>query len=72
MQKWMALLTCETVCERNKEDKMITITRDGGVVTLINVFSCDPQNQQRLIDFWIRATEETLGKFPGIISAVLH
>ena len=51
---------------------MITITSDGGVVTLINVFSCDPQNQQRLIDFWIRATEETLGKFPGIISAVLH
>ena len=51
---------------------MITITRDGGVVTLINVFSCDPQTQQQLIDSWIRATEETLGKLPGIISAALH
>lgn len=48
---------------------MITITEDGGVVTLINVFSCEPQNQQHLIDAWIRATEDTLGKLPGIISA---
>lgn len=51
---------------------MITITEDGGVVTLINVFSCEPQNQQHLIDAWIRATEDTLGKLPGIISASLH
>jgi hypothetical protein len=51
---------------------MITITRDGDVVTLINVFSCEPQNQQHLMDMWIRATEETLGKLPGIISATLH
>jgi hypothetical protein len=50
---------------------MITITRDDDVVTLINVFSCDSQNQQRLIDSWIRATEETLGKLPGIISTAL-
>jgi hypothetical protein len=28
---------------------MITITRDGDVVTLINVFSGEPQNQQHLI-----------------------
>lgn len=51
---------------------MITITEDRGVVTLINVFSCEPQNQQHLIDAWIRATEDTLGKLPGIISASLH
>lgn len=51
---------------------MITITEDGGVVTLTNVFSCEPQNQQHLIDAWIRATEDTLGKLPGIISASLH
>jgi hypothetical protein len=41
-------------------------------VTLINVFSCEPEDQQALIDAWIRATEETLGKLPGIISATLH
>jgi Antibiotic biosynthesis monooxygenase len=51
---------------------MITITEDGGTVTLINVFTCEPQNQQHLIDAWIRATEDTLGKLPGIISASLH
>ena len=51
---------------------MITITKDGGVVTLINVFSCAPENQQRLIGAWIRATENTLGRLPGIISASLH
>ena len=51
---------------------MITITEDGGGVTLINVFSCAPENQQRLIGAWIRATENTLGRLPGIISASLH
>ena len=51
---------------------MITIAKDGDLVTLINVFSCEPQKQQRLIDLWIRATEERLGKLPGIISAALH
>ena len=51
---------------------MITIAQDGDLVTLINVFSCEPQNQQRLIHSWIRATEERLGRLPGIISAALH
>ena len=51
---------------------MITITEDGGVVTLINVFSCEPQNQQHLIDAWMRATENTLGRLPAILSASLH
>jgi len=51
---------------------MITITEDGGGVTLINVFSCAPENQQHLIGAWIRATENTLGRLPGIISASLH
>ena len=50
---------------------MVTITQEDGVVTLINVFSCEPKNQQHLIGAWIRAREETLGKLPGIISATL-
>jgi hypothetical protein len=36
------------------------------------VFTCDPENQQKLVDAWVRATEETLGKLPGIISSALH
>ena len=51
---------------------MITIKKGSDVVTLINVFSCEPENQQALVDAWVRATEETLGKLPGIISASLH
>src|SRR6516162_8689909 len=35
-------------------------------------FSCEPQNQQHLINSWVRATEERLGKIPSIISAVLY
>lgn len=51
---------------------MITISQDGDLVTLINAFSCEPQNQQDLIDLWIRATKERLGELPGITSASLH
>ena len=51
---------------------MITISQSGDLVTLINVFSCEPQNQQRLRDLWIRATQERLGELPGVISASLH
>ena len=51
---------------------MITIDKNGDLVTLINSFSCEPQNQQLLIDLRIRATEERVGRLPGIISAALH
>ena len=44
---------------------MITITQDDGVATLINVFNCEPKNQQHLIAAWIRATEETLRQASG-------
>lgn len=51
---------------------MVTMAPDEDLVTLINVFSCEPQNQQRLLDSWIHTTEERLGKLPGIVSAALH
>jgi hypothetical protein len=51
---------------------MIAIAKDRDLVILINVFSCEPQDQQRLVDSWIRATEERLGALPSIISAALH
>ena len=44
---------------------MITITQNDGVVTLINVFGCEPKNQPHLIDAWVRATEETLRQASG-------
>jgi hypothetical protein len=41
---------------------MITISKAADVVTLINVFTCEPESQQQLIEEWIRATEAALGK----------
>jgi hypothetical protein len=53
-------------------DTMITINQDDGTVTLINVFTCEPEAQQRLVDTLIQATEDILGKVPGIIYSALH
>jgi quinol monooxygenase YgiN len=41
-------------------------------VTLINVFTVDPTNQQRLIELLTRATETSVRHAPGFISANLH
>jgi quinol monooxygenase YgiN len=51
---------------------MPKITKDEAVVTVINAFNVDPENQQRLIDLLARATEETISKMPGFISASFH
>ncbi len=47
------------------------ITREGNLVTLINVFETKPEQQQELIDAWIRFTEEIQDE-PGFIGAALH
>jgi hypothetical protein len=65
-------LSAGLVKSSNGGEKMITIAKDHDMVTLINAFSCEPQNQQSLIDSSIRATEAEQGKLPGIISAALH
>jgi quinol monooxygenase YgiN len=49
-----------------------TIQAGGPLVTLINVFTVDPADQQHLIDLWRRATEDVLCHLPGFISANLH
>jgi quinol monooxygenase YgiN len=41
-------------------------------VTLINVFTVDPHNQERLIELLTRATETSVRHAPGFISANLH
>ena len=51
---------------------MITINQEDGTVTLINVFSCEPGAQQQLVDTWIRASDDVLGKVLGIIYSALH
>jgi quinol monooxygenase YgiN len=41
-------------------------------VTLINVFTVAPENQQRLVDVLSEATETVINKLPGFISANIH
>ncbi len=49
-----------------------TITENAALVTLINVFTVVPENQQRLVDVLIRATEEVIKHEAGFISANIH
>jgi quinol monooxygenase YgiN len=42
------------------------------LVTLINVFTVESANQQRLLDLLARATETSVRHAPGFISASLH
>jgi quinol monooxygenase YgiN len=45
---------------------------DNELVTLINVFNVEPQNQDKLIKLLERATEEVMKHQPGFISANIH
>jgi quinol monooxygenase YgiN len=49
-----------------------TIRADVPIVTLINVFTVEPENQQGLIELWQRATDEVMRHLPGFVSANVH
>ena len=51
---------------------MATISKDNNVVTLINVFTVEPENQQRLVDMLVEATEKTMKNVSGFVSANIH
>ena len=51
---------------------MTTISVENNYLTLINVFTVDPSNQQKLVDLLILATEESVTKIIGFISSSLH
>jgi quinol monooxygenase YgiN len=51
---------------------MTNISPENQYLTLINVFTVDPSNQQKLIDLLTLATEETVSRVDGFISASLH
>jgi quinol monooxygenase YgiN len=51
---------------------MATISKSGGLLTLINVFTVEPAKQQELVDLLARATEISVRHAPGFISATLH
>ena len=47
------------------------ISKDGTLITLINVFETTPELQQALIDQWVRFTEKVRSE-PGYIGTALH
>lgn len=49
-----------------------TITKDSSSVTLINVFTVQAGDQDRLIEMLIEATAATMRNIPGFISANIH
>ncbi len=51
---------------------MTRISQRDEVVTLINVFTVAPENQQRLLDVLVEATETVMRGMPGFVSANLH
>jgi len=51
---------------------MTTISKSNNLVTLINVFTVEPANQQQLLDLLARATETSVRQAPGFVSANLH
>jgi quinol monooxygenase YgiN len=42
------------------------------LVTLINVFTVEPENQARLVDLLVEATEQVMRHIPGFVSANIH
>jgi len=54
------------------DDAMTTISAKSGAITLINVFTVEPANQQRLIELLTEATEVSVCRAPGFVSASLH
>jgi quinol monooxygenase YgiN len=58
----------------NDEEReyMTTVSKENEVVTLINVFTVKPENQQQLVDLLIEATEKTMKNLQGFVSANIH
>ncbi len=51
---------------------MTRISQRGGAVTLINVFTVATENQQRLLDVLVEATEPVMRGLPSFVAANLH
>jgi quinol monooxygenase YgiN len=51
---------------------MTTIEKRRPLLTLINVFTVDPGHQDQLVTLLTDATETTMKRLPGFISANIH
>ena len=51
---------------------MATIGKGREIMTLINVFTVKPEKQQALVDLLIEATDRTMKRQPGFVSATIR
>jgi heme-degrading monooxygenase HmoA len=51
---------------------MTDATGTGSIVTFINVFTVDPEQQQRLVDLLTQATEGRVSKATGFLGSTLY
>lgn len=51
---------------------MTTISRDNQLVTIINIFTVNPADQERLISLLTEATQSSVQHAKGFVSATLH
>ena len=53
-------------------EQTTTIAANADCVTLINVFTVKPQDQDRLVKLLVDATDTVMRRIPGFISANIH
>jgi heme-degrading monooxygenase HmoA len=51
---------------------MAEISEKNSCVTLINVFTVEPSEQQKVVDMLVEATDSTMRHIPGFVSATVH
>ena len=51
---------------------MATIATDQDLITLVNVFTVEPERQAALVDLLADATTAVINRFPGYVSANIH
>jgi quinol monooxygenase YgiN len=52
--------------------RSLIVSTENKYLTLINVFTVDPANQEKLVDLLTKATEITVSQVKGFISSALH
>ena len=51
---------------------MTVIDLDQDVITMVNTFTVEPANQQRLVELIVEATESVMRHVDGFVSANIH
>ncbi|WP_017588928.1 antibiotic biosynthesis monooxygenase family protein [Nocardiopsis ganjiahuensis] len=51
---------------------MAVIGTDRDLIALVNTFTVDPRDQERLVELLHEATEDVMRHFPGFVSANVH